>query len=300
MKNPTPIPILVVEDMASLRAHIMETVAEMDPALVVEGAGDGLEALERIQAATKPYRLIITDISMPRMDGEALLNALRERHCPSPVLVLTAHGEDDLIVRCLKRGACDYLIKPVSIDDLQLAVASALQNMPEAASEVRVEFDPEGWFEVSGTSDYSVLFRFRKFLGLLDSFHMPEATANEVKLALEELGRNAIEWGNRSDRRKQVRFACRILPYKIILQVADEGEGFIPEEVPDPTTDPFAHLENRKAAGKRLGGYGIHLVRHIMDKLVYNAKGNVAVAVKYLDRSRAALAESGEHGTIRK
>ena len=67
---------------------------------------------------------------MPRMDGEQLIDDLRQRDYPAPVIVLTAHGEDELIIGCLKRGACDYLIKPVSVDDLQVAVSTAMQHMP--------------------------------------------------------------------------------------------------------------------------------------------------------------------------
>lgn len=276
--------VLVVEDIEALRGHIVETIEELGRGLVVEQAADGQEALEMIQARSEPYRLVVTDISMPRMDGEELIARLRDDDYPVPVVVLTAHGEEELIVRCLKQGACDYLVKPVSVDDLQVAVTTALQHMPIVSTDLTVDYDPHGWFEVSGPTDYSVLYRFRKFLTLLDCFQLTDEHANEVKLALEELGRNAIEWGNKGDATKQVRFGCRILPYKIIVQIADQGDGFHPEGVPDPTADPFGHIEQRRAEGKRLGGYGIHLIRNLMDKVVWNARGNVVVAIKYLDK----------------
>lgn len=281
--------ILVVEDMLALREHFAETLQELgDPAVSVDAAADGVEALELIDAAAEPYRLIVTDITMPRLDGEGLLAELNRRSYPAAVVILTAHGQDDLIVRCLRAGACDYLVKPVSIDDLQMAAATALQHMPVLDDDIDVDYDRHGWFEVSGASDYSVLYRYRRFLTLLDSFQLSEPTASEVRLTLEELGRNAIEWGNAGDRTKRVRLSCRILPYKLIVQIADEGEGFDPSALPDPSTDPFGHIESRKQSGKRLGGYGIHLIRHIMDKVTWNAKGNVVVAIKYLKRPAIA------------
>ena len=126
---------------------------------------------------------------------------------------------------------------------------------------------------------------------------MPEPAASEVRLALEELGRNAIEWGNHNDRSKRVTFGCRILPGKVIVYIEDQGDGFDPAAVPDPSNDPLGHIERRRASGKRMGGYGVHLIRHLMDKVVYNAKGNRVVAIKYLTPERAA--DSGVHPTQR-
>lgn len=276
--------ILVIEDMPALQAHIAETLADLGETVVVHKANDGREALQMIDQASEPYQLIMCDIIMPRLDGEAVLTELRRREYPAAVIMLTALGQDDMIVRCLRQGACDYLVKPVGIDELTAAAANALQHMPLVGRALEVEYDPHGWFEVAGESDPAILYKYRRFLGLLDKFKIAEPAASEVRLALEELGRNAIEWGNHNDRAKKVRFGCRILPGKIIVYIEDEGEGFDPNHVPDPSLDPIAHLERRKAAGKRLGGYGIHLIKHLMDKLIYNARGNRVVAIKYLDK----------------
>jgi CheY-like chemotaxis protein/anti-sigma regulatory factor (Ser/Thr protein kinase) len=276
--------ILVVEDRPALQAHIAETLADLGPGIEVATANDGQHALEVIDQAAHPFSLIFCDIIMPKMDGEALLSELRERQYPAAIIMLTALGQDDMIVRCLRHGACDYLVKPVGINEILSAAANALQHMPLIGSALEVEYDPHGWFEVSGESDSAILYKYRRFLGLLDKFKIPEPAASEVRLSLEELGRNAIEWGNHNDRTKKVRFGCRILPGKVIVYIEDEGLGFDPGQVPDPSIDPLAHLEHRKRDGKRLGGYGIHLIKHLMDKLLYNAKGNRVVAIKYLDK----------------
>jgi CheY-like chemotaxis protein/anti-sigma regulatory factor (Ser/Thr protein kinase) len=274
--------VLVVEDMPALREHVVETVAELG-GIEVDSAMDGAEALERIAAAAEPYALVLSDIIMPRLDGEGLLAELRQRRYPAAVVMLTALGQDDVVVRCLRAGACDYLVKPASIEDIHAAVGNALAHRPVGEVPIEVTYDPNGWFEVRGGSDPSVLYRYRKFLGLLERFHMPEPAASQVRLALEELGRNAIEWGNRGDISKQVVLGCRILPGKVIVAIEDEGDGFDPGAVPDPSQDPLGHIENRKAQNKRLGGYGLHLIRNLMDKVVYNAKGNRVVAIKYLE-----------------
>ena len=288
--------VLVVEDMPALRAHTAETVADISPQVEVVTATDGRDALDKIEASKEGFHLVVSDIIMPRLDGEGLLAELHRRRYPAAVVMLTALGQDDTIVRCLRLGACDYLVKPVSMDDLAMSATNALQHMPLLTNDMEVEYDPHGWFEVTGATDGSVLFKYRKFLGLLEKFKMPEPASSEVRLALEELGRNAIEWGNRNDKGKKVTFGCRILPGKVIVYIEDEGPGFDPNQVPDPSTDPLGHIERRKTSGKRMGGYGIHLIRHLMDKVVYNARGNRVVAIKYLTPERAAA--SGFHPAV--
>lgn len=274
--------VLVVEDMASLREHLVETLNEADTIEQVVPVANGLEALAAIDAQEQPFDVILTDITMPKMDGEELIHELKQRRYPAAIVVLTAHGQDEIIIRCMKGGASDYLVKPVGIDDLVLAVTTAANHPPNPDLQLERDFDPNGWFEVSGGSDYSVLYRYRKFLGILNKFRLPDDVTNEVRITLEELGRNAIEWGNDGDPSKKVRFGCRILPAEVIILISDEGQGFVPDSVPDPSIDPLGHIKRRQEEGKRLGGYGVHLVRNIMDKVTWNDDGNKVIAIKYL------------------
>src|SRR5258708_28559 len=137
--------ILVVEDMPALQAHIAETLADLGHGVEIHTASDGKEAITRLESAERPYNLVFCDIIMPRMDGEALLTELRQRNYPAAVIMLPALGQDDMIGRCLRQGACDYLVKPVGIDELLAAAANALQHMPLIGSVLEVEYDPHGW-----------------------------------------------------------------------------------------------------------------------------------------------------------
>lgn len=86
-----------------------------------------------------------------------------------------------------------------------------------------------------------------------------------LRLALEEALVNAIKHGNRFDANKQVRVECRMSRESVFIEIEDEGAGFDLEDVPDPTED--VNLE-------RPCGRGIMLMRHFLDKVVYNDKGN--------------------------
>ena len=273
--------VLLVEDQADLRLNMSGLLSDLGDEVTVLTAENGREALRVLDQIQ--VDLVVTDLSMPELDGHELIRRLRSRLPNVPVVVLTGDGNEETVVRCLQAGACDYLIKPVRADDLIVATANALHHRPAVSREVEVEFDPNGWFELVGPSDYGVLYRYRKFLSLMKMFELEENVANDVLLAIEEIGRNAIEWGNKGDLNKKIRLGIRVLPQKIMLQVADEGDGFTPAELPDPIKDPLGHINERMNDGKRIGGYGIHLIRSLMDKVLFNAKGNVVIAIKYLN-----------------
>ena len=273
--------VLLVEDQEDLRFNLSGLLADLGEDVTVVTAANGLEGLRQLDR--HKVDLVLTDLSMPELDGHELIRRLRSRMPQVPVVVITGDGNEETVVRCLQAGACDYLVKPVRADDLIVATANALHHKPAVSREIEVEFDPDGWFELVGPSDYGVLYRYRKFLSLMKMFDLDEDVANDVLLAIEEIGRNAIEWGNKGDLNKKIRLGIRVLPQKIMLQVADEGDGFMPAEVPDPSVDPMAHINDRMQNGKRLGGYGIHLIKSLMDKVLFNAKGNVVIAIKYLN-----------------
>ena len=90
-------------------------------------------------------------------------------------------------------------------------------------------------------------------------------------LAMEEALVNAIRHGNRLDTSKQVHVACRVSPELIRIEITDEGEGFDPSSVPDPT-DP-AHIEAPS-------GRGLMLMRSFMSRVEYNDVGNRVVMEK--------------------
>ena len=86
-----------------------------------------------------------------------------------------------------------------------------------------------------------------------------------VKLALEEALVNAIKHGNNMDRSKKVRVAYCVSTERFDVLIADEGPGFDPQEVPDPTA-----IENLE----RPCGRGLMLMRYYMSEVVFSPSGN--------------------------
>lgn len=131
--------VLVVEDNADMSAFIREALrAEYR----VAAAYDGKQGLQQA-LALKPD-LVLTDMMMPFMSGEQLVQALRSRRefDLTPIVVLTAMADAEARLRLLREGAQDYLIKPFAVEELRARVG-ALVRHKQAAEALR--HSEESW-----------------------------------------------------------------------------------------------------------------------------------------------------------
>ncbi|MFO8012387.1 MAG: ATP-binding protein [Phycisphaerae bacterium] len=115
----------------------------------------------------------------------------------------------------------------------------------------------------------------REVLGHLRQLEYDEDHLFAVRLALEEALVNAMKHGNAFDPNRSVRIAYRASPERVEIRVADEGGGFDPNDVPDPTAD-----ENLE----RPCGRGIMLMRCYMDEVTFSPEGNQVSMVKHRQR----------------
>ncbi|WP_306535330.1 response regulator [Geobacter sp.] len=115
--------ILIVDDEADI-ALILKLQLE-DAGYRTARARDGLEALEVL--ARERYDLILLDIRMPRLDGIEVLERIRRDWPDLVVVMMTAHGSEDIAVEAMKKGAVDYISKPFSSDDMKKRVERAIQ-----------------------------------------------------------------------------------------------------------------------------------------------------------------------------
>jgi len=115
--------VLIADDEKNIRATLARS-------LRLEGyatreAGDGAEALDCLDGGE--VDLLILDLQMPKVDGIAVLESMRERGIDVPTLVLTAHGTIEKAVRAVRLGALDFIEKPPTVERILLAVANALR-----------------------------------------------------------------------------------------------------------------------------------------------------------------------------
>jgi serine/threonine-protein kinase RsbW len=121
-----------------------------------------------------------------------------------------------------------------------------------------------------------------RIIQILESLSFDERDVFGVRLAIEEALVNAIKHGNRMDPSKTVRITCQVAAHKIRIEIEDQGEGFQPEEVPDPTAD-----ENLE----RPCGRGIMLMRAFMSSIAYNESGNCVILEKHRSQPESANGE---------
>lgn len=294
--------VLVVDDCAVDRLVVTRMI-EKAGGWRVEQAEDGVAALEKIDRATPA--LVLTDLQMPRMNGLELVQKVRERSPRIPVVLITAHGSEEIAIAALRAGAASYVPKRNLTHDLlstleQVLVASrtderrtrVLGSLKARVSRFVLDNDP------ALVSPLVELFREDMLaMGLCDPTGVTRAG-----IALEEALLNAIYHGNlginselkeigdgsgfqklAAQRRAQspysqrrVQVSARIAPDRATFVVTDEGPGFDVTKLPDPTNPENLLLPS---------GRGVLFMRTFMDEVRYNATGNRVTLVKRRERS---------------
>jgi len=114
--------ILIVDDEADI-ALILKLQLE-DSGYKTVRARDGIDALEKL--SREIFDLVLLDVKMPRMDGMQVLERVRAEGRREAVVMMTAHGNEEIAVEAIKKGAIDYVAKPFSTEDIVKKVEQAI------------------------------------------------------------------------------------------------------------------------------------------------------------------------------
>ncbi len=289
--------ILVVDDSAVDR-RLVGGLLKKSPGLAIEYAGNGAEALEVFKWAVPD--VVVTDLQMPEMDGLALVNVIREQYAHLPVILITAHGSEELAMQALERGAASYVPKSQIADRLLPTVQQVLTVKTEQPYEDLIRCLSHFDYHFDLTSDPALIpplvdlvQRFLGGMSLCDptdtiriGLALHEALENALlygTLELGEAGRGAVLRGRNElveRRRREPPYALRKIGVKVDISlteirfvVSDGGPGFDVSQLPDP----------KDASRWETVGRGYRLMRTFMDEVVYNKKGNCVTLVKRLE-----------------
>jgi two-component system, NtrC family, nitrogen regulation response regulator NtrX len=116
--------ILLIEDDSKIRAILREILLEKQHE--VEESGDGVEGLKKLEQGN--FDLCICDIKMPKMDGLEVLDKVKESGIPTNFVIISAHGNIDIAVEAVKKGAFDFLQKPFDLGRLEITLRNALDK----------------------------------------------------------------------------------------------------------------------------------------------------------------------------
>ena len=132
--------ILVVDDDQVTRSLLKKRLTKLD--YEIETADSGVEAIRMI--SHQYFDVVLTDLMMPGgVDGIAVLETAKENNIKTEVILITAHGSIDNAIMAMKKGATDYLQKPINLDELILRLAKIqnLKHLIKNASDLRVAMD---------------------------------------------------------------------------------------------------------------------------------------------------------------
>jgi two-component system, sensor histidine kinase and response regulator len=118
--------VLIVDDDHALLEALPEALRLRLSGVIVETADSAAAALSRI--GEREFDAIVTDIKMPGMDGLELLDEIRTRRPDIPTLIITGHGDNELVVHALRGGAHDFIQKPIDRDYFVAALYRAIRE----------------------------------------------------------------------------------------------------------------------------------------------------------------------------
>ncbi len=225
--------------------------------------------------------LVLLDLMLPDADGFTICENLkldRDTNLIPVVMVTALSGEEDK-VKGLQVGANRYLTKPFTAEELAKAIQDAFawqEDLKRRGTEGEIRFKLQ--------SDTEYLEELNHLLGSLFLFSgLTQTQVKQLTTAVRELGTNAIEWGHRKQSDRIVTVDYRIDPKKVTILIKDTGSGFNPQNVPHAANpeDPIGHMMVREALGLREGGFGILMLRGLVDEMEYNEAGNEVRLVKY-------------------
>ena len=124
--------ILVIDDERPIRSTLKE-ILEFEK-FTVETAEDGKAGLNLIKK--NKYDLILCDIKMPKMDGMEVLDKIVENNIETPVVMISGHGNVETAVEAIKKGAYDFIQKPLDLNRTLVTLRNALDNK-EVIQEVK-------------------------------------------------------------------------------------------------------------------------------------------------------------------
>ena len=283
--------ILVVDDSAMDR-RIAGGLLESEPDCQVLYAEDGAVALKSVDENLPD--VVVTDMVMPNLDGLQFVEAMKRDFPLIPVIIMTAVGTEETAVQALKRGAASYVTKRRLAQDLIETVRMVLQAADDErnVSRLLVHRTQQADFKFVLENELPLLAasvtymqQTMREMGLFD-----EAGRLQIGVALEEVLLNAMFHGNlelssslrEADkptyhevarvraqespfRERRIFVDASFSPSGAEFKIRDQGPGFDPKTLPDPTDPANLH---------QVSGRGLLLIHAFMDAVAFNDSGN--------------------------
>lgn len=204
--------ILVVDDEIDAR-ELMQELFE-SKGYLSDTAKHGLDALNKIRESEPD--IVISDIRMPEMDGMQLLEILSKNYSHIPVMMVTAHGTIETAVEAMKMGAKDYILKPLSLDEILIKVENIAQmrNLVRENEYLRKKLESRFDFKnIIGKSEkITTLFKMIRDIAPTNTTVLIQGENGTGK----ELIANAIHFNSPNVKKPFIKLNCGVLAESLL------------------------------------------------------------------------------------
>lgn len=145
--------VLIVDDDPIQRRLLEESIKKFG--YIAKTVESGEQALSLLQDDAQSISLVLLDLVMPDLSGMELLEKLQPTHPHLPIIVQTAHGSIDTAIGAMRAGACDFVIKPVSPERLEVSIRNALKINALEGEIKRIKSKSEGTLTFADLITYS-------------------------------------------------------------------------------------------------------------------------------------------------
>ena len=245
-------------------------------------------ALEVIQDARfRPADVVVTDSARPVKGAMALVDELNALRPGVRVILLAPALTDSDVVTALRAQVFACFTAPVDPRDVADMAATALRT-EDWRRGIEVVSGLPTWMTLRVACGLVSADRITRFLTEWESA-LPEDQRDLLMTAFREMLLNAMEHGAGFDPGQVIEVTAARTDRAIVFHIRDPGNGFNREALShaakanDPDSVMHA-MENREAAGLRSGGFGMLIVRQVVDEMVYNERGNEVLLIKHLKK----------------
>lgn len=203
--------ILIIDDEKPIRNSLKDIFETENPKNEVDLAADGMEGLLAVKS--KDYDIIFCDIKMPQMDGIEVLDRLRTDLPDTPIVMISGHGDIETAVGCIKKGAFDFIEKPMDMNRLLITLRNALDKKTTTAQVKVLKKKVAKRYDMVGSS--AALANVRDIIDKVAPTEARVLITGANGTGKEVVARSIYERSNRADQ-PFVEVNCAAIPSELI------------------------------------------------------------------------------------
>ncbi|MGE5814301.1 MAG: ATP-binding protein [Acidobacteriota bacterium] len=252
------------------------------PDFEVEVAAGDVDAVRRVRR--RRFELVITSPGSSIDEDLALISELREARPGLREIVLAPRATPDDVIAVIRAQVFACFTAPFNWAEVASIVRASLTEHDWRHSIELLSATPT-WISLRVSSQLPTAERLVQFMRELAG-DQPAERREDLVSAFREVLLNAMEHGAGFDPEKVIEVSAVRTDRAIVYHFRDPGQGFRKKALPQATASPAmqdvqAAAAFREGAGMRPGGFGMLLVRNLVDEVIYNEPGNQVILVKH-------------------